>query len=822
MSWRLSGRIALIGCIAAVFASGCGSISQISGGADVQKKSRSSRAKKPIKKRTSRAGQVLSDPRQIGVFTGAFNTQTGQLTIQPEADGPLPTASTRATRYGPRHALTLTGAATPLAGGTLRGTVTLASTNPVELVDCRAVLLSVSNNGVLPTNADGATDLSGTPRPYWDYGTIQAGLPALTRDWEFQNPTGVNFTFRVAIFANTWTVSTADGNTLAATAFVNANTGWAVGGQGKILHTTDGGRSWTPQNAGTSADLKDVAFASATHGWAVGTGGMILVTTDGGATWRHREAIDDTVAPPRPVLNNLNALAFANAATIVAAGGGRTIVRSTDGGNTWAKVPSGTGSVELNDVKFGDGTTAWAVGASATVLKSSDSGATWAAQTIPSDQRVPPATFGNHLLGVHFTDAQNGWAVGASGWAIITTNGGATWTKKRPVGGASSTSLTGVYFANSTTGWATQSNGTLLRSTDGGNTWSVLPDVPTTQLLNGITGLPGDTNRIWVTGQNGFSGYTTDGGATWLRPGQAAGEIHAATGSGLNALHFANATLGWVVGNNGTILRTNNGGTSWRFISSLATNGTTLDDVHFVNTNDGWAVGGSGKVVRTTDGGLTWAAQFWPGLDGGGDPSYTPPNLSGVHFLDNQRGWMVGSRSTIARTLDGGNTWETVFWPEVASFNKIGWLDSQRGWIVGASGVLIGTEDGGETWNPLASGTSESLNQIAVVPAGPSGVTVWVVGARGVALKSTDGINFEPVFLDLSGESLHGVGFLPNGQHGWIVGDNGLVLRTKDSGATWSRLDAGVGDNLPLRSVFPITADESWIAGQSGTLRVFR
>src|SRR5215212_1724584 len=194
MSWRLSGRLALVGCIAAVFASGCGSLSQITGGADIQKKSTRS-TKKPPKKRPTRPGQVLSDPRQVGIFAGSFNTQTGQLTIRPEAEsdgrppGSPPTASTRATQYGPRHALTLTGTATPLAGGLLRGTVTLGSTNPVELVDCRAVLLSVSNNGVTATNADGTTDLSGTPRPYWQYGTIRDGQPSLTRSWEFRNPT---------------------------------------------------------------------------------------------------------------------------------------------------------------------------------------------------------------------------------------------------------------------------------------------------------------------------------------------------------------------------------------------------------------------------------------------------------------------------------------------------------------------------------------------------------------------------------------------------------------------------------------------------------
>jgi hypothetical protein len=67
--------------------------------------------------------------------------------------------------------------------------------------------------------------------------------------------------------------------------FVNDNTGYAVGGAntvGRVLHTTDGGVNWIPQNSNTSNPLTSVCFVDANNGWAVGFDGTIIHTTTGG------------------------------------------------------------------------------------------------------------------------------------------------------------------------------------------------------------------------------------------------------------------------------------------------------------------------------------------------------------------------------------------------------------------------------------------------------------------------------------------------------------------------------------------------------------
>jgi photosystem II stability/assembly factor-like uncharacterized protein len=67
--------------------------------------------------------------------------------------------------------------------------------------------------------------------------------------------------------------------------FAGPERGWAVGANGVILATSDGGRTWRPQASGVGDDLLDVKFFDEREGWAVGSGGTMLHTRDGGRTW---------------------------------------------------------------------------------------------------------------------------------------------------------------------------------------------------------------------------------------------------------------------------------------------------------------------------------------------------------------------------------------------------------------------------------------------------------------------------------------------------------------------------------------------------------
>src|SRR3954467_5183050 len=69
--------------------------------------------------------------------------------------------------------------------------------------------------------------------------------------------------------------------------FISSSVGWVSGASGMILHTTNGGGTWTAQTTGVGATLilRSVTFTDASNGWSVGDNGTIIHTSNGGTTW---------------------------------------------------------------------------------------------------------------------------------------------------------------------------------------------------------------------------------------------------------------------------------------------------------------------------------------------------------------------------------------------------------------------------------------------------------------------------------------------------------------------------------------------------------
>ena len=68
--------------------------------------------------------------------------------------------------------------------------------------------------------------------------------------------------------------------------FLDANSGWVVGRDGIILHTTNSGVDWSSRDSGVDENLNSVCFISSEEGWIAGENGLVLHTYDGGITWQ--------------------------------------------------------------------------------------------------------------------------------------------------------------------------------------------------------------------------------------------------------------------------------------------------------------------------------------------------------------------------------------------------------------------------------------------------------------------------------------------------------------------------------------------------------
>jgi photosystem II stability/assembly factor-like uncharacterized protein len=170
------------------------------------------------------------------------------------------------------------------------------------------------------------------------------------------------------------------------------------------------------------------------------------------------------------------------------------------------------------------------------------------------------------------------------------------------------------------------------------------------------------------------------------------------TANHLNDIHMFNSSIGWIVGNSGTILKTINGGTSWD--SQYSATNANLRDIQMMNSDTGWVVGYDGTILRTTDGGEWWFSSHTIS----GDAS--PGDLISIHMLDYNAGWSAGLSDNnqddiILKTTNGGTSWDVTIFP--ADFmpyyiSDLYMINYQTGWVIGDNNLLHKTEDGGDSW----------------------------------------------------------------------------------------------------------------------------
>jgi photosystem II stability/assembly factor-like uncharacterized protein len=206
---------------------------------------------------------------------------------------------------------------------------------------------------------------------------------------------------------------------LFAVSFPSEKDGWACGRWGTILHTADGGQSWTRQASGTDYTLTSISFVDSRQGWAVGDAGTILHTSDGGANWEKQKS---------PIILFLMGVYFVDPQKGWAVGERTNILFTTDGGKTW-KVQFKDEDYILKSVAFANDRDGWAVGEYGLIYHTGDGGATWTKQAggFGFSEETGDLLTGNILFNVAAVDPRTAWAVGIDGYVTKTVDGGKTW-----------------------------------------------------------------------------------------------------------------------------------------------------------------------------------------------------------------------------------------------------------------------------------------------------------------------------------------------------------------------------------------------------------
>ncbi|MCF8238848.1 MAG: T9SS type A sorting domain-containing protein [Saprospiraceae bacterium] len=227
-------------------------------------------------------------------------------------------------------------------------------------------------------------------------------------------------------------------------------------------------------------------------------------------------------------------------------------------------------------------------------------------------------------------------------------------------------------------------------------------------------------------------------------------------------------------------------------------------DVGFADPMNGFIVGVNGMVRRTKDGGYTWE-----NMDVG-----ISEWLYSISFFTPKVGFIAG-KNHVFRTDDGGDTWTIVEGLNKEVRTKVYVRDSLFGFICGEQNVLR-TIDGGMSWNSISVNTDKWISNVHF-PTPDTGYAV-ISGYAWEYHKSIDGgLTWDSIGLPGFGLSTFSGVYFQTGLKGFIGGYYFNVFKqTNDGGLTWTDVDVAPSANI---SGFWFKSDlEGYAAGNNSTL----
>ena len=309
----------------------------------------------------------------------------------------------------------------------------------------------------------------------------------------------------------------------------------------------------------------------------------------------------------------------------------------------------------------------------------------------------------------------------------------------------------------------------------------------------------------------------------------------------LQDVYFTDNQNGLVVGNGGLMLVTTDGGKNWtKKDVNMQPPGAgtrqrpggppggfgrggppTLNNIYFVNDKIGFVTGDRGTILHTEDGGETWNRKIARNESSGQNNNPRPirARLLGIQMISDTTGFIAGSENTILKTTDGGETWvgssERARVGETRNnLENIWFVSSSKGWIIGSFGTLLHTTDGGESWEKRKAGFDNNLFGIHFFDE----KTGWICGQEGLILHTNDGVTWKQQETN-SIDNLHDIFFIDN-MVGWAVGDYSAVLHTTDGGKTWNASKAGGSGTL--KGVHAIDKNHCWTVDDWGVISAYK
>ena len=621
-------------------------------------------------------------------------------------------------------------------------------------------------------------------------------------DWELLIPSGTS-------------------NQMSGLYFIDPLNGWSVGQYGTITKTGDGGISWTVVEIDYLTQLTGVCFPSISVGYIVGEDGLILKTGNGGDTW---EKLNIAFS------NNLYRVKFRDESRGWIIGENGLILYTTNGGTTWDQQTGGGGAL-LSGIEFIDGQHVCVVGYDQTILISDDNGANW--QLIENDFYSDDWVF--NYTDVYFANDSSGWACGIAidkvhgiggpeGFIARTFNGGTSWYL---------IDINEVYF--------TDIRGT---SMIGGGIMPLQQIFFKDDLTTGLCLVAGSADR----GGN-FPLYTRNNGRNWN--GFIDGYNEAFAGGG--RFKFLSDTLVIATGYHGDIRFSDDSGRNWYFKNEEDRFWNDFqigpdNTLHVIYRKPVWegpydpVENYDYKHLVSKDNGQTWnevvsTIHYSDGSEESIDKVFyeNMNNLGQSTLKSDSRIYTILKRNK-------GDTTFSVFYSDDMGLNYYELRNGVHAWDSGIGAwqflspdTMIYTDlsydgkafyckvsyDGGvtisskvfyEVWNNITGGSvwhPNFINDSYYF----NGHTGFVVGDDGNILKTEDtGQSWTNIYSRVV-EDLWDIEFI-NRKTGFVVGNFGRILKTEDGGNIWRKTDSGTQEDVYCIAFLNET--EGWVGTESG------
>jgi photosystem II stability/assembly factor-like uncharacterized protein len=261
----------------------------------------------------------------------------------------------------------------------------------------------------------------------------------------------------------------------------------------------------------------------------------------------------------------------------------------------------------------------------------------------------------------------------------------------------------------------------------------------------------------------------------------------------------------------------------------------TLRSVHFpLDHTIGWAVGDDGTILK-----FTWIPPADP--NNPPDPTlfnYTVTNqtiapattldLHDVCFVNQSTGFAVGDAGLVYRTTNGGTTWTLVSGGTLFHVNAVDFSgDGLLGIAVGEGGLVARTLDGGETWSIINAGLSGSNFTGVAVPKIGGGTSAFICADGGrifrcADITATPGLAWEQCGGAIPNVQLRAIHFAAGGSTGVCVGDDAAGAGPSTVFTTVNG-DAATGALVTWTQAAGVPADTDFgcVTGDTGGLNYY-